>query len=140
MVNHVFGWEIYVIVAEVGSLLATAENLTKLSAIAHLQNFAKKCSICKFLRQNFVFVNFCNKNLTFFKYPIPKNTTFFWKYFGLGSGIAKNYLGRVSGTRVTLIIADFFEDCVVYFPFTTDIFIFVGQETDVRVPPPPLTH
>ena len=39
-----------------------------------------------------------------------------------------------------MIIADFFEDCIVYFPFTTDIFIFVGQETYARVPPPPLTH
>ena len=62
------GWK------KLAAFLATAE---KLSASAHLQNFAKKCSICKFLRQNFVFVNFCNKNLTFFKYPIPKNTTFF---------------------------------------------------------------
>ena len=42
--------------------------------------FAKLC-ICKFLQQK------CH----FFKYPIPKNTRLFWKYFGSGSGIAKNY-------------------------------------------------
>ena len=67
---------------EVGSLLGTAENLTKFLENEHLQNFATKM---RYLRQNFVAVNFCNTNVTFTntrypKYPIIMKI--FWVGFG----------------------------------------------------------
>ena len=58
--------------AEVGSLLGTAENLTNLWRARICKISRQKCRICKFLRQNFVFVNFCNKNVTFSNTRYPK--------------------------------------------------------------------
>ena len=49
----------------------------------------------KFCDKNSVFENFSwyicklQQKMSLFKYPIPENTRWFWKYFG--SGIAKNY-------------------------------------------------
>ena len=59
-------------VAEVGSLLGTAENLTNLWRARICKILRQKCRICKFLRQNFVFVNFCHKNVTFSITRYPK--------------------------------------------------------------------
>ena len=58
--------------AEVGSLLGTAENLTNLWRARICKILRQKCRICKFLHQNFVFVNFCNKNVTFSNTRYPK--------------------------------------------------------------------
>ena len=55
-----------------------------------------KCHICNLLQIK----------CPFFKYPMPENTQWFWKYSGLGTGIAKNdQVGyRVPGNRQTLIM------------------------------------
>ena len=81
LTKHVFGRHIYVMVAQCGSLLGIAENLTHLVRARICKISRQKCCICKFLQQK------CH----FFKYQIPKNTRLFWNYFGSGSGIAKNH-------------------------------------------------
>ena len=90
--------------AEVGSLLGTAENLTNLWRARICKISRQKCRICKFLRQNFVFVNFCNKNVTFSNTRYPKIPDYSENISGRVRVLLKIIgSGRVSGTRLTLL-------------------------------------
>ena len=89
--------------AEVGSLLGNAENLTNLWRARICKISRQKCRICKFLRQNFVFVNFCNKNVTFSNTRYPKIPDYSENISGRVRVLLKIIgSGRVSGTRLTL--------------------------------------
>ena len=91
--------------AEVGSLLGTAENLTNLWRARICKILRQKCRICKFLRQNFVFVNFCNKNVTFSNTRYPKIPDYTENISGRVRVLLKIIgSGRVSGTRLILFI------------------------------------
>ena len=97
--------------AEVGSLLGTAENLTNLWRARICKISRQKCRICKFLRQNFVFVNFCNKNVTFSNTRYPKIPNYSENISGRVRVLLKIIgSGRVSGTRLTLVTF-FFCNC-----------------------------
>merc|ERR1712218_155743 len=102
--KHVFGRHIYFSVAEVGSLLGTTENLTNLWRARICKISRQKCRICVFLRQNFVFVNFCNKNVTFSNTRYPKIPDYSENILGRVPVLLKIIgSGRVSGTRLTLV-------------------------------------
>ena len=89
--------------AEVGSLLGNAENLTNLWRARICKISRQKCRICKFLRQNFVFVNFCNKNVTFSNTQYPKIPDYSENIFGRVRVLLKIIgSGPVSGNRLTL--------------------------------------
>ena len=93
--------------AEVGSLLGTAENLTNLWRARICKISRQKCRICKFLRQNFVFVNFCNKNVTFSNTRYPKIPDYSENISGRVRVLLKIIgSGWVSGTRLTLPMND----------------------------------
>merc|ERR1712218_468040 len=101
--KHVFGRHIYFSVAEVGSLLGTAENLTNLWRARICKISRQKCRICKFLRQNFVFVNFCDKNVTFSNTRYPKIPDYSENISGRVRVLLKiSGSGRVGSGRVTL--------------------------------------
>ena len=93
-------------VAEVDSLLRTAENLKTLWRAGICKISQQKRRIYNFLQQNFVFVKFCNKNVTFSDTRYTKIPNYSENILGrvrvlleiIGSG-------RVSGTRLTLHIA-----------------------------------
>ena len=96
MVNQTCVWSTYLCHSgPVWQKLAAFWGPQKISQTFGERAFAKisrqKCSICNFLRKKLCIRKFVQQKCHFFKYPIPKNTQLFRKYFGSGLGIAKNY-------------------------------------------------
>ena len=90
MVNQTCVWSTYLCNSgPVWQKLAVFWGTQKISQTFGERTFAKfrdkNAEFVNFCDKNAVLVNFCNKNVTF------SNTRLFWKYFGSGSGIAKNY-------------------------------------------------